>query len=526
MPELRNLTLGEAFAEVCAKFAGRPAVEYKGKQLTYAALDLETDELARGMLAAGIRRGTRAAIWGNDRPDTLRVFLALEKIGAVAVFLGTSLGKSEMETLMRLSEAEYLFFDEGFRGVSFPEICKSAELSGVKLYYFGSEGGNDFPTLYNIKSRADEIPYKDFTAAKSAVKPEDDDMILFTSGTTSASKGVVTSHFSRVNSVYAHIAAMRATEADKFCIAIPMFHCFSLTGGVLSALLCGACVCFPENRRTRTLFDFIQTSRITVLHAVPTLFSALLARNNVESFDLSSLRVGFIGGSIYKPEFFERVAESLGYNLMSSLGQTETTAGFTFCDYDDDMAIKSQCVGKFMDNIEGMIRDPSTGKPQPTGVQGEICVRGFCVMKGYVNAPEITKDTILPDGWLRTGDIGFIDEENRLHITGRLKEMIIRGGENISPFEIENVLMDEPELAEVKAVAVPDEHYGEEICACVVMKDGAKADAVKLRELVRGRLAYFKVPKYILQMDALPKTSSGKVSLSALKDAARTKLGL
>ncbi len=137
MPELRNLTLGEAFAEVCAKFAGRPAVEYKGKQLTYAALDLETDELARGMLAAGIRRGTRAAIWGNDRPDTLRVFLALEKIGAVAVFLGTSLGKSEMETLMRLSEAEYLFFDEGFRGVSFPEICKSAELGGVKLYYFG-----------------------------------------------------------------------------------------------------------------------------------------------------------------------------------------------------------------------------------------------------------------------------------------------------------------------------------------------------------------------------------------------------
>jgi len=527
MPELRNITLGELFSEVCTRFENRIAVEYMGEKVTYAQLDERTDRIARGMLALGIKKGTRAAIWGNDRTNTLYCLLAMVKIGAVAVMLGTSLQQSELEGLMDLSEAEYIFFDEGFRDTSFPEVCRQLELPALKeMCYIGTEPTEGFKTLAELETLGESVSVEVLAAAKNAVKPGDTDMIIFTSGTTSASKGVLTTHFSRANNVLAHIKALRATENDKFCVAIPMFHCFSLTGSVLSAIMSGACVYFPNNRRTKTLFEAIERDKITVLHAVPTLFSAMLARNNTGEYDISSLRTGVIGGATYPPEFFKRISRELNYNLLSSLGQTEATAGFTFCDYDDPMEIKANTVGRFIDNTEGMIRNINTGEPQPIGETGEICVRGYGVMQGYVNAPEITAETLMPDGWLRTGDMGFIDENNCLHITGRLKDMIIRGGENISPAEIEQLLIDDGRCAEVKAVAVPDEHYGEEICLCIVLKDVQTMTEEEAREIVRDKLAYFKVPRYVLFVETIPKTNSGKVAIGKLKELAKTALGL
>lgn len=527
MPELRNITLGELFAETCARFENRIAVEYMGDKISYAQLDARTDAIARGLMACGVKKGSRAAIWGNDRPNTLLCLLAMAKIGAVAVMMGTSLQHTELEGLLELSEAEYIFFDEGFRDTSFPEICRRLDLPRLsKLFYIGLQPAEGFDTLSDLEALGENITADELTAAKAAVTPDDPDMILFTSGTTSASKGVITTHYSRSNNVLAHIHALRATEKDKFCVAIPMFHCFSLTGSVLSALMCGACVYFPANRRTKTLFEAIERDGITVLHAVPTLFSAMLARNNAGEYDISSLRTGVIGGATYPPEFFERVSRELDYDLLSSLGQTEATAGFTFCDYDDPMEIKATTVGRFIEHTEGMIRNIATGEPQPRGQVGEICVRGYGVMQGYVNAPEMTAETLLPDGWLRTGDMGFIDENDCLHITGRLKDMIIRGGENISPIEIEDVLLEDGRIARVKAVAVPDAHYGEEICVCIVLKPDACMAEEEARELVRDRLAYFKVPRYVLFLDAIPETNSGKTAIGKLKDIARARLGL
>ncbi len=527
MPELRNITLGELFAEVCSRFGERTAVEYLGERTSYAQLDAYTDLLARGFLALGMKKGDRAAIWGNDRPNTLFCLLAMEKLGVVAVMLGTSLQAGELEALLELSEAEYLFFDDGFRDVSFPAVCRNMPKGRMKKQvYIGPGSEPDFDSLAAIEALADTVSPEELIRARAAVMPQDTDMILFTSGTTSASKGVMTTHFSRANIALAHVAALRATERDKFCVAIPMFHCFSLTANVLAALMCGACVYFPENRRTKTLFEAIEKDKITVLHAVPTLFSAMLARNNAGDYDTSSLRTGFIGGSVYTPEFFREVSRTLGYNLLSSIGQTEATAGFTFCDYDDDMEVKSTTVGRFIEHSEGMIRNVVTGEPQPVGETGEICIRGYGVMQCYVNNPEMTRQTLLPDGWLRTGDMGFIDENGRLHITGRLKDMIIRGGENISPAEIEQLLLDDGRAAEVKAVAVPDEHYGEEICACIVLRSGVSMSENEVRQLIKARLAYFKVPKYVLFMDSLPRTSSGKLALGRLKELARDALGL
>ncbi|MDD6187959.1 MAG: AMP-binding protein [Clostridiales bacterium] len=527
MPELRNITLGALFSESCARFGNRIAVEYMGTSATYAQVDALTDRLARGLMALGIKKGTRAAIWGNDRPNTLYCLLAMAKIGVVPVMLGTSLQKSELTDLLERSGAEYIFFDEGFRDISFPAVCRGLDIPALKeCFYIGMESVEGFRTLSELEKLGESVPETALAAAEAAVEPGDTDMILFTSGTTSASKGVLTTHFSRANTVMAHIEALKATEEDKFCVAIPMFHCFSLTGSVLTAIMSGACVYFPANRHTKTLFEAIERDKITVLHAVPTLFSAMMARNNAGEYDISSLRTGVIGGAVYKPEFFERVSRELNYNLLSSLGQTEATAGFTFCGYDDPMEIKANTVGRFIEHTEGMIRNINTGKPQPVGEVGEICVRGFGVMQGYVGQPEVTAQTILPDGWLRTGDMGFIDENDCLHITGRLKDMIIRGGENISPGEIEELLLAGGKAAQVKVVAVPDEHYGEEICACVVLKDGEEMSEEEVRDIVRAKLAYFKVPRYVLFMEDIPKTNSGKVAIGKLRELARVELGL
>lgn len=527
MPELRNVTLGGLFAESCARFKNRIAVEYMGEKITYARLDEYTDDIARGLMALGVKKGSRAAIWGNDRPATMCCLLAMEKIGAVAVMLGTSLQKNELEGLLNLAEAEYIFFDEGFRDTSFPDVCRQIDAPALKaFYYIGAGACPGFKTLPELIAIGSCISAADLAEAKAAVEPDDADMILFTSGTTSASKGVITTHYSRANNVLTHIEALRADENDKFCVAIPMFHCFSLTGSVLAAIMCGACVYFPANRRTKTLFEAIERDKITVLHAVPTLFSAMLARNNTGEYDISSLRTGVIGGATYRPEFFEKVSRELGYNLLSSLGQTEATAGFTFCGYDAPMAIKANTVGQFAEHIEGMIRNVNTGEAQPMGKTGEICIRGYSVMQGYVNQPEITAQTLLPEGWLRTGDMGYIDENACLHITGRLKDMIIRGGENISPAEIEELLMEDERIRQVKAVAVPDEHYGEEICACVALEAGAEMSAEEVRETVKDKLAYFKVPRYVIFLDEIPKTGSGKVALAKLKETARTALGV
>ncbi len=525
MAELRNITLGALFEETSRRFENRPAVEYLGRRMTYGELNGWTDRLARGLMALGVKRGTRAALWGNDRPNTLACYLALEKLGAVAVMLGTSLREEELRHQLALSGAELLLFDDGFRDLRFAETARGLETPALRCYIGpGEEPG--FLSLAALEAKGEAVPPEALAEAKAAVQPEDADVILFTSGTTSASKGVLTTHFSRVNTALSHIRALRATEEDVFCVAIPIFHCFSLTANVLSALFSGACLFFPENRRTRTLFTAIERDKITVLHAVPTLFSAMLARNHSEDFDLSSLRTGVIGGSIYTPAFFEEVSTALGYRLLSSLGQTEATAGYTFCDYDDPLPIRAGSVGRFIEHTEGMIRSVATGEALPVGETGEICMRGFSVMQGYVGDPEATAAALLPDGWLRTGDMGFMDELGCLHITGRLKELIIRGGENISPGEIETLFEGDGRLREVKAVAVPDVHYGEEICLCAVPASGARVDAEELRRRVADHLAYFKVPKYVLFMDELPKTSSGKLALGKLREAAKERLGL
>ena len=509
-------TVGAMFRETAARFPERLCVETASFSLSYRELDRLTDRAASALLDLGLGKGSRAGVWCKDSPDFLCLYLTMEKLGVVPVLLNTALGGAELNVLLRKADAQLLFFDDGYKGVSFPRVAETLGLNGRYIPDFLKE----LPELDAAREKA-------LAAACAQVRPEDPDAVIFTSGTSGAAKGVLTAHFARVNVARVQAETLSLGPEDKVCVALPMYHCFGLTGVVLAALYAGACLFFPEERRTRCLLEAISLHRCTVFSAVPTLFSAILARQDLDVFDLSSLRTGYIGGALYTPDFFRRAERALGFRLAPSLGQTEATAGLTFLSPEAPEEQRSCTVGRFMEGLEGQIRDIRTGEPLPVGETGEICIRGYSVMLGYVSDPERTREAIDENGWLRTGDLGWLDEEDCLHLTGRLKEIIIRGGENIAPGEIEAVLLSDPRVREVKCVAVPDPHYGEEVCACVVPKPGGvPIRGEELRQLAVQHLAAYKVPRYVLLLESLPRTASDKIALAALKTLAREKLGL
>ena len=519
--ELIRCTVGEMLAHTAARYPQSCAIEYMGKQYSYLWLDGETDRLACGLLALGVQKGDHIGIWANDRPQTLLCYYAMEKIGAVPVMLGTSLHPREVAQLLAEADVQYLFFDEGFKGTSFVDACRGEAFAGLRrLVYIGPGSAFHFCTLGTLLAEGEHIAQPALAAAKAAVSPDDIDVILFTSGTTGSPKGVLTTHYSRVNNARAHAVAMEMGPEDKICVAIPMFHCFCLSSNLLAALSVGACVCYPPNRRTETLLRTIEKSGCTVFSTVPTLFSALIARNDLDSFNLSSLRVGIIGGALYEASFYQSVCDALRYDLRPSLGQTEATAGFTIGNSFDPLSVKARTVGHFMEHIEHCIKDITTGEPLPPGEAGDICIRGYSVMQGYYKQPELTKQIIDAEGWLHTGDVGYLDERGNLRLTGRVKELIIRAGENIAPAEIERILEQDPRIARAKAVGVPDKHYGEEICACIVPADDTTLTADEVRLLVSERLAAFKVPRYVVFLKEFPLSGSNKVMLHKLKDMA------
>ena len=510
-------TVGRMFRDTAGRFPGRLCMETPEISYSYEeTLDI-AERAACALARKGVGKGSRVAVWCKDSPAFLVLYLALEMLGAIPVLLNTSLAGAEASGLMKKAGADALYYDDGFKEISFPEEVQKLGLSGG---CFLPDFLKDLPAV-GVEER------EALRRRTDALRPEDPDVIIFTSGTSGAAKGVLSTHLARVNVARVQSDTLKLTEADKSCVAIPMFHCFGLTGVVLAALYSGGSLYFPGGRHTKQLLESVSVHGCTVFSAVPTLFSAILARLDLEQFDLSSLRTGYIDGSVYTPEFFRRVEQAMSFRLAPSLGQTEATAGLTFISPEEPMELRAPTVGRFMEGIEGQIRDLESGKPLDIGKTGEICIRGWSVMKEYVGEPELTRGVLEPDGWLHTGDLAWLDENGCIHMNGRLKELIIRGGENISPGEIEAVVGQDPRIREVKCVAVPDAHYGEEICACVVLREGASIMKEEhIRALAAERLAAYKVPRYVLFMESLPRTGSGKLALKQLKDYAAEALHL
>ncbi len=505
------------FRETALRFPARPCVETPEASYTYAEILDLAEKTACALARSGVKRGSRIAVWCKDSPEFLLIYLGLELLGSVPVLLNTSLTGEEAAALMKKAGAEAVYYDDGFKETSFPEEVKKCALPGPCF----------LPDFLRDLASPEPGEREALRRITDALHPEDTDVIIFTSGTSGTAKGVLSTHLARVNVAKVQADTLSLTEMDKSCVAIPMFHCFGLTGVILAALCSGGCLYFPGGRHTKQLLESISVHGCTVFSAVPTLFSAILARLDLEQFDLSTLRTGYIGGSVYTPEFFRRVEQAMHFRLAPSLGQTEATAGLTFISPEEPEELRAPTVGRFMEGIEGQIRDIETGKSLPEGRTGEICIRGWSVMQGYVGEPELTRAALEADGWLHTGDLAWLDGNGCIHMSGRLKELIIRGGENISPGEIEAVIGQDPRVREVKCVAVPDAHYGEEICACVVLREGAsvmKEDYI--RSLAAAHLAAYKVPRYVLFMEALPRTGSGKLALKQLKDRAAEALHL
>lgn len=526
MPQLEDMTISQLLRRSAARYPRRPALEYRGQVWDYETLDRAVDRTARRLMTWGVQKGEHVGLWCEAEPNAILVLYALARLGAVTTMLNTSLPRTELEGLLRCTDVKRLVIGDGYKDLDYPSLCRGLEeaLPGLQGVLYA--GRRDCPEGYLPLDGLAEGGDEALQAAEAAVRPQDTALILYTSGTTSLPKAVMGSHYSRVNSGIQQARDLGATELDRFCVAMPIFHCFCLSVNVMAACAAGACLYLPPSRRTTDLLEAVSQGRCTIMSSVPALFRAMMVREDFAHWDLSSLRTGFIGGSICPPDLFRRINDSFGFTLLSSLGQTEATAGITTAGLQDPLEVRATTVGHFMNHVEGRIVDPVTGTDLPQGENGEICVRGYVVMQGYYKNPKATAQAVDGEGWLHTGDMGYLDGAGNVRLTGRLKELIIRGGENISPAEVEAAVSHDGRIQTCKAVGVPDEHYGEEVCLCLVLRPDAQLEERELREMLAGRLAAYKVPRYILFLEEIPRTMTGKIRPAALANLARERLGL
>lgn len=521
MAELKNITLWRMLRSTAIEDPAREAVVSTDVRLNYGELVSKSEELAAAFLKAGIKKGSHIGTWLNDRPETIVIMLALWCIGAVPVPICTSFALCELENCIKAADIEYMITDERYRDNDLLALCAEQKLIPADKIFTAAECGCESFKSIGSLIRAGVCTADELRAAERAVQTTDIDTILFTSGSTGSSKPVLTTHFSRVNTAYAQASALGATSEDRFCSVLPTFHCFSLTATVLAALSAGACLCFPQSRHSADILSTVEKERCTVLTAVPTLFSVLIRRQMEIHADVSTLRTGMIGGSTYSPELFREACEVFDFKLLPSLGQTEATAGITAGLPTDSIELRSSSLGLPFAGVE--LRIENGGKPMPDDKTGEICIRGFNVMQGYYKRACETAAAIDCEGFLHTGDLGYV-REGYLYYAGRLKDIIICGGENIFPGEIENVLAADARVAQVRVIGVPDKHYIEAVCACIVPAEGCTLNRDDVRSIAAAKLSNYKVPQHVLFFASFPLTNTGKIDRRRLNELAAEKL--
>lgn len=515
MAPLEKITVGQLLDRTALRYPANAALWYNDRYWNYREFQSEVDNCAAAFVAWGVRKNDHVGIWAETEPEVLFAFYAVQKIGAVAVMLNTSLKEQEVIDLVDMTDTKYLCVGKNYKlERNLLVTCNDLQhrFGAKHLLTVGETGMSGVASLDKLRHSVNEERMKAVQKMERQVDPQDTAVILFTSGSTSRPKAVMSSHYSRVNNGIQQACDMHCTPQDRFCVAIPMFHCFCISINLIASLACGGCLCIPADRHTASILYTIETCRCTVLSSVPAMYYAMIGKETYRKERVISLRTGVIGGAYYPPERFVQIEQAMGFTLLSSLGQTESTAGLTVCSMDDPLDVRSRTIGRFMNHVEGRIVSLETGLPLPAGQRGEICVRGYLTMQGYYKQPELTCQVLKADGWLHTGDLGIMDESGYITLAGRVKELIIRGGENISPSEIERVLLGMPQVRDCKVVGVPDDHYGEEICACVQLAQVTEGIREEIRQYLQERLAEYKVPRYILFWSELPRTSTGKTS--------------
>ena len=534
---LLHKTVGEIVKEQARLHPNQEAYVYPehGIRKTYKEFDLETDKLAKAFIGMGIGKGENVAIWSDNKREWLLSQFATGKMGAVLVTVNTNYQATELEYLLKQSDATTLILDESFKGTSYIDIIKrvcpelgigeKGSIASEKLPYFKriilmterEEAG-----MYKwseFLSYAEGITDEQLDKQFQSLSPEDVINIQYTSGTTGQPKGVMLTHKNVVNNGKIIGDYMKLTEQDRVCIPVPFFHCFGCVLGTLAAVTHGSAMILLEQFDPLLVLQAVQDEKCTALHGVPTMFIAELNHPDFNKYDTSSLRTGIMAGSVCPIEVMKRVIEDMGASEITiCYGQTEASPVITQTKTDDPIGKRVSTVGKPHPSVEVKIIDSVTGDEMPIGAPGELCTRGYNVMKGYYNNPEATKEVIDEEGWLHTGDIAVMDSEGYIDITGRIKDMVIRGGENIYPKEVEEFLYTHPDIADVQVVGVPDAKYGEELMAWIIPKPGVKLDEDAVRTFCKGNISRHKIPKYIEFTEEFPMTASGKIQKFKLRE--------
>ncbi|MGX1805452.1 AMP-binding protein [Nocardia sp. NPDC055321] len=515
-------TIGADLDRTAAAFPDRDALidHPTGLRWTYREFVAEVDALALGLLAAGVGRGDRVGIWAPNCPQWTLVQYATAKIGAVLVNINPAYRSHELRYVLRQAGIRTLVAAPAFKTSDYAAMIEQVRPECPELEQVVLLESDEWRALLETGRAADPEP---LATAQAGLSADDPINIQYTSGTTGFPKGATLSHHNILNNGYFVGELCGYTEHDRVCVPVPFYHCFGMVMGNLAATSHGAAIVIPApSFDPRATLEAVAAERCTSLYGVPTMFIAELADPEFDRFDLSSLRTGIMAGSPCPEQVMKQVIERMGMREVSiCYGMTETSPVSTQTRADDSLVQRTATVGRAGPHIEIKIVDPLTGLTVPRGEPGELCTRGYSVMLGYWNDPDKTAEAIDAARWMHTGDLATMDDDGYIAITGRIKDMVIRGGENIYPREIEEFLYTHPDVLDAQVIGVPDAKYGEELMAWVRMREGAPAlTAAALREFCLGRLAHFKIPRYVHVVDEFPMTVTGKIRKIEMREIA------
>ena len=519
-------TIDANFRRTVATWPEREAlvVCHQAIRWTYAQLDERVEELAAGLLASGLDVGDRLALWSPNRYEWTLLQYATARIGVIMVCINPAYRTSELSFALQQSGSRVLFAAPTFKSSDYRAMwqevandCPAVE----RAVFFESPEWNE------LLAMASTVAPSAVAKRSATLRNTDPINIQYTSGTTGSPKGATLSHRNILNNGFFVGETCRYTEADRVCIPVPFYHCFGMVMGNLGCTTHGACMVIPNDGfEPGTVLEAVTRERCTSLYGVPTMFIAELAHPDFDRYDFSSLRTGIMAGAPCPAEIMKKVLDTMHMEQVTiAYGMTETSPVSMQTVADDPFDKRVGTVGRVHPHVEIRIIDPDTGETVPRGTTGEFLTRGYSVMSGYWDEPAKTAQAIDADGWMHTGDLAVMDEDGYVAITGRSKDLIIRGGENVSPREIEEFLFSHPDVVDVQVVGVPDAKNGEEVCAFVKTKSGA-VDAEDIKAFCRGRIAHFKVPRYVLDIDEFPMTVTGKIQKYLLREEANSRLQL
>ncbi|MED9996055.1 MAG: AMP-binding protein [Paludibacteraceae bacterium] len=534
--ELSNRTLGEWVEYWAEQTPDKDYIVYadRGLRFTWKQFNERVDHLAKGMLAIGIEKGTHVGLWATNVPDWLTFLYACARIGAVCVTVNTNYKQNELEYLCQNSDMHTLCIIDGTWDCDYVEMtykmlpelktCQRGKLQSERfpkmknVIYIGQEKHRGMYNTAEILLLGSSVSDQKLIEAKKQVTCHDVVNMQYTSGTTGFPKGVMLTHYNISNDGFFTGEHMKFTSEDKLCVCVPLFHCFGVVLATMNCLTHGCTQVMVEKFDPLVVLASVHQERCTALYGVPTMFIAELNHPMFEMFDLTCLRTGIMAGALCPVELMRQVSDKMHMTITSVYGLTETSPGMTQTTIEDSFEKRCTTVGRDYPFVEVQVIDPETGEICPPGVQGEMCCRGFNVMKGYYNNPQATAEIIDKNGFLHSGDLGVKDEEGYYRITGRIKDMIIRGGENIYPREIEEFLYHLEGVSDVQVAAVPSKKYGEEVGAFIILKEGATLEAEDVKDFCKGKIARYKIPKYVFFVDSFPLTGSGKIQKYKLKE--------